>query len=36
MAEFDAAGQIPISLIWWELTGELGDDLRAVLSPAPA
>jgi len=36
MAEFDAAGQIPISLIRWELTGELGDDLREVLSPHPA
>jgi uncharacterized protein (DUF885 family) len=36
MAEFDAAGQIPISLIRWELTGELTDDLRDVLSPAPA
>jgi hypothetical protein len=36
MAEFDAAGQIPISLIRWELTGELADDLRDVLSPAPA
>jgi hypothetical protein len=32
MAEFDAAGQIPISLIRWELTGELGDDLRDVLT----
>ena len=36
MDEFDAAGQIPISLIRWELTGELADDLRDVLSPAPA
>jgi uncharacterized protein (DUF885 family) len=36
MAEFDAAGQIPISLIRWELTGELADDLRDVLSPTPA
>jgi hypothetical protein len=35
MAEFDAAGQIPISLIRWELAGELADDLRDVLSPAP-
>jgi uncharacterized protein (DUF885 family) len=32
MAEFGAAGQIPISLIRWELTGELTDDLRGVLS----
>ena len=36
MAEFNAAGQIPISLIRWELIGELGDDLRDILSPAPA
>jgi uncharacterized protein (DUF885 family) len=36
MAELDAAGQIPVSLIRWELTGELADDLREVLSPAPA
>jgi hypothetical protein len=36
MAEFDAAGQIPISLIRWELTGELADDLREVLSLTPA
>lgn len=36
MAEFDAAGQIPIGLIRWELTGELGDDLRDVLAPARA
>jgi hypothetical protein len=33
MDEFDAAGQIPISLIRWELTGELADDLRPVLAP---
>ena len=36
MDEFDAAGLIPMSLIRWELTGELADDLRDVLSPAPA
>jgi hypothetical protein len=36
MAEFTAAGQIPISLIRWELTGELADDLRDVLSPPPS
>jgi len=36
MAEFTAAGQIPISLIRWELTGELDNELRDVLSPAPA
>lgn len=33
MDEYDAAGLIPISLIRWELTGELSDDLRAVLGP---
>jgi uncharacterized protein (DUF885 family) len=33
MDEFDAAGLIPISLIRWELTGELADDLGAVLAP---
>ena len=32
MDEFDAAGLIPISLIRWELTGELPDDLRPVLA----
>jgi hypothetical protein len=32
MDEFDAAGLIPISLIRWELTGELSDDLRPVLA----
>jgi hypothetical protein len=33
MDEFDAAGLIPISLIRWELTGEVGPDLRNVLAP---
>jgi Bacterial protein of unknown function (DUF885) len=33
MDEFDAAGLIPISLIRWELTGELADDLRPALAP---
>jgi hypothetical protein len=33
MDEFDAAGLIPTSLIRWELTGELADDLRSVLAP---
>jgi hypothetical protein len=33
MDEFDAAGLIPISLIRWELTGEIADDLRSVLTP---
>ena len=32
MDEFDAAGLIPISLIRWELTGEMGRDLRVVLA----
>ncbi len=32
MDEFDAAGLIPISLIRWELTGDLSDDLRPVLT----
>jgi hypothetical protein len=34
MDEFDAAGLVPISLIRWELTGELSPDLRPVLQPA--
>jgi hypothetical protein len=32
MDEFDAAGLIPISLLRWELTGEIPDDLREVLT----
>lgn len=32
MDEFDAAGLVPISLIRWELTGEVSDDLRSVLT----
>jgi uncharacterized protein DUF885 len=32
MDEFDAAGLIPISLIRWEMTGELSDDLKPVLA----
>ncbi|HYN09541.1 MAG TPA: DUF885 family protein [Vicinamibacterales bacterium] len=32
MDEFDAAGLIPISLIRWELTGQIPDDLRSVLA----
>ena len=32
MDEFDAAGLVPISLLRWELTGELADDIRAVLA----
>jgi uncharacterized protein (DUF885 family) len=33
MDEFDAAGQIPISLVRYELTGEMSDELRPVLRP---
>jgi hypothetical protein len=33
MDEFDAAGLVPTSLMRWELTGELSDDLRPVLAP---
>lgn len=33
MDEFTAAGLVPISLIRWELTGELGGDLQPVLAP---
>ena len=33
MDEFNAAGLIPISLIRWELTGVLSDDLKPVLTP---
>lgn len=32
MDEFDAAGLIPISLVRWELTGELSPDLKDVLA----
>jgi hypothetical protein len=32
MDEFDAAGLVPISLIRWELTGEVSADLRPVLT----
>ena len=32
MDEFDAAGLIPMSLIRWELTGEMSRDLQPVLS----
>ena len=31
MDEFDAAGLIPITLIRWELTGEMAPELRVVL-----
>ena len=33
MDEFDNAGLIPISLIRWQLTGEMSPDLKAVLAP---
>jgi hypothetical protein len=32
MDEYDAAGLIPISLIRWELTGEISEDLKSVLA----
>jgi uncharacterized protein (DUF885 family) len=32
MDDFLAAGQIPISLIRWEVTGELTPDLRKMLA----
>ena len=34
MDEFDAAGLIPASLIRWELTGRMPDDVRRMLAPA--
>ena len=33
MDDFLAAGQIPISLVRWEVTGELTVDLRQMLRP---
>ncbi len=33
MDEFNAAGLIPASLIRWELTGELPDDVARMLEP---
>jgi uncharacterized protein (DUF885 family) len=33
MDDFLSAGQIPISLVRWQVTGELAPDLRAMLSP---
>jgi uncharacterized protein DUF885 len=36
MDEFDAAGLIPISLIRWELVGEVGPDLENVLAARAA
>ncbi len=32
MDAFDAAGLIPASLLRWELTGELPEDVRAMLA----
>jgi len=32
MDDFDAAGLLPISLLRWELTGEIPDDLKSVLA----
>lgn len=32
MDEFNAAGLIPMSLLRWELTGELPDDVRRMLT----
>ena len=34
MDEFNAAGLIPASLIRWELTGQMPDDVRRMLAPA--
>jgi hypothetical protein len=38
MDEFDAAGLIPASLLRWELTGQMPDDVRRMLAadPSPA
>lgn len=33
MDEFDAIGLIPVSLMTWELTGQLTDDIRRTLAP---
>ena len=35
MDDLTAAGQIPISLIRWQLTGELTDDIKEMLTPLP-
>src|SRR5206468_12009342 len=34
MDEFNAAGLIPASLLRWELTGQLPDDVARMLAPA--
>jgi hypothetical protein len=31
MDEFNAAGLVPISLVRWELTGQLSDDVKRML-----
>ncbi|MEP7345995.1 MAG: DUF885 family protein, partial [Gemmatimonadaceae bacterium] len=36
MDEFLAAGQIPVSLVRWQVTGELGDDLKTVFGAGKA
>ena len=33
MDDFLAAGQIPISLVRWQVTGELTSDVRQMLRP---
>jgi uncharacterized protein (DUF885 family) len=33
MDEFNAVGLIPISLVRWQLTGELAPDVKALLTP---
>ena len=33
MAAFDAVGLVPASLVEWEMTGELRDDVRKMLRP---
>ena len=35
MDELNAAGLIPASLLRWELTGQMPDDVRRMLAPAP-
>ena len=36
MDEFDAAGLVPMSLLRWELTGELPPETARMLAAAPA
>jgi hypothetical protein len=35
MDEFDAAGLIPVSLLRWELTGTLPEDIARMLERVP-